>query len=337
MAFDQPITTTYTADETVGVTLAKTMNMEFSTGPLTATFDFEVGVYTYFKMGVDLDMSNRLALYGVPGTRIYGTIAGGLGLSLQVIHLDVEVRAPDFTIVRASAPIVALLENFRFDREGFKSDFKIFSNFELRVAEIFIELIAKISVGIKVAGIDITQEILGIETVLWEFNGIDPLASEVHVGTGQDSDVTECQQNYYGWELFCIKKSLAINFAFSGLTSAECALLDEEYKRRSEVEGDTSYLNSTNEYRKVRGCLNDSYEFENVALEDWDLNEEQWDELSNSEFWKWDSRAVLSRKLEESGVSLDLTISQILSQAVFGEEPADVLNDAWKELTGTFN
>ncbi len=333
IAFHQPIPTTYATSEKVDITIAKKIEIDFSAGPVGVRFEFEVGNYSYFMIGVDLDMSEKFMIYAVPGSRIYGTIAGGLSFSLAVLKLDVELRADDFTVVRAAVPVVAMLDNFRLDREGFSTDFKLFSNIELRVAEVLLNLNVKISAGVS----PFVVNIVDLEQVLWDYQGIDPLASIAHVGTGLESDVTDCQSHYYGWELFCVKKTLDVKFKFSGLSNAECSLLDLEYLRRSEVDGDTTYLYSTNEYRKVRGCVNDSYEFENITIEDWQLSAEQWDDINNITFWKWDSRATISRQLEESGIELEPTMSEILSEVLFGEEPEDRLNDAWKELTGIDN
>ena len=333
VAFHQPIATKYATSEKADATLAKKLEIEFGAGPIQVRFEFEVGLYSYFMVGVDLDMSEKFMIYAVPGSRVYGTIAGGLEFSLALIKLEVELRADDFTIVRAAVPLVAQLDNFRLDRSGFSTDFKLFSNIELKIAEILLELNVKITAGVSIFKINIVD----MTKTLWEYDGIDPLSSVGHVGTGQDTDVTPCQERYYGWELFCIKKTIAIEFAFSGLTTAECSLLDDEYKRRRDVDGDTSYLYSTNEYRKVRGCINDKYEFVNISIDDWDLSDAQMDDINNVSFWKWDSRATISRQLEDDGITLQPTVSEILREALFEEEPEDVLNDAWKELTGIDN
>lgn len=333
VSFHQPIPTKYATSEKADITVSKKLELNFTAGPIPVRFEFEIGLYSYFMVGVDLDISNKFMIYAVPGSRIYGTISGGVGINMDIINVMVGLEVVDFTVVRAAVPIVAQLDNFRLDRDGFSTDFKLFSSIELKVAEVLLRLTVDVSTGKA----PLTIPIAKIDEVIWDYKGIDPLSAIGHVGTGLESDITPCQSHYYGWELFCVKKTLEIKFKFSGLTNAECSLLDTEYLRRSEIDGDTSYLFSTNEYRKVRGCINDKYEFANVNIDDWQLSLEQWDDINNVTFWKWDSRATISKQLEEEGISITPTISEIISESLFGEEPEDAVNDAWKELTGVVN
>lgn len=332
-AFNQAIPTQYAVQEKIDVTLAKSFEFEFGGGPVEVRFLFEMGVYNYFAVGLDVDMTNQVILYAVPGSRIYGNISGGLSFTAAVVRLDVAMNADDFTVVRAAVPIVAKLDSFRLDREGFATTFKLFSNVEIKAAEILIELFIDISVG--VAGVD--KSVASLDATLWDNSeGFDVLEQlGFNVGKGTAEDITECQEGYVGWELFCVKKELKVKFAFSGLSTSECNLLESEYLRRKNFESDTSYLYSTNEYRKVRGCVNDSYEFIEISLDDWVLSDSQFDEVNNIDFWRWDSRALISQRLEEEGELLTIPPWE---ESVFpGEDSFDPVNDAWKELTGIDN
>lgn len=328
MSFNQPIPRVYQTHENFDVTFAQKLEIEFGVAPIGVRFAFEIGVYSYFIVGVNLNMNEKLMFYAVPGSRIYGTIAGGLDFSLTAITLSATLIAKNFTVVQAAVPVVAQLDNFSFDKNGFKADFKLFSNIELKVAKILL----KLYVNISIEALFITVPIVELTQTLWDYDGIDPLEGVVdHVGTGLATDVTPCQTSYYGWELFCIKKELDIRFNFYGLTTAECSILDDEYKRRREVDGDDSFLHDVNEYRKVRGCVNDNYTFKNVTVSEWVLSEAQIIELQNLTFWRWDSRAILSQKLTRQGIIMKPTVSDVLRQAIFGTTE-DKLQKAWLQL-----
>ncbi len=325
--FSQQIQTHYTNDKKIDTSFAFGEKINFTIGVVPCFFEFEVGAYLFIHSGIDLDFTDHFSLYAVPGVRLFGSLAGGLSVSVKVLDISVGVKLDDFTIITASVPVVASLEEFRFDREGLGATFKVFGNLEMKVAEISVGIFANISI----AG----AELIGLSATIFSFNGIDPLKLLfLKVGEGEADDVTECQSFYRGWEIFCIKKELALEFEFDGLTRAQCSLLDKEYARRKDVDNDTSFLYLTSEYRKVRGCINDSYEFESVTLEDWQLTDEQMSELSNDDFWKWDSRATINRALEEESdkeSEPEPWAGGWEKSISVGDDP---LNEKWKELVG---
>lgn len=328
--FHQQVEFTYKAEKKFDVTFAKGKSIHFQAGPVPIFFEFEVGVYAFFIVGVDLDMTDHFAVYAIPGARIFGSLAGGLGLSVGVLSLDIGIALEDFTVIRVAVPVVAQLDEFKLNKDGFSSVFKLFGDVHMRAAEIT----ASIFVKIKVIAVNIK---IGID--LFTYHGFDPLdLAGLPVGTDEKRLTSICQENYRGYELFCIRKELAIKFKFSGLNDSECKLLDDDYLRRKEYENDTTYLYSTNEYRKVRGCINDKYTFDNVSLDDWQLTQAQQDDIDNIEFWKWDSRALISHKLGLDEI-VDDPYATPWADAPFPEADGNEANDdavheAWKDLTG---
>ncbi len=275
-------------------------------------------------------MTDHFAVYAIPGARIFGSLAGGLGISLGVLSLDIGIALEDFTVIRVAVPVVAQLDEFKLNKDGFSSVFKLFGDVHMRAAEITVSIFVKI----KVIAVNIK---VGID--LFTYHGFDPLdLAGLPVGTDEARLTSICQENYRGYELFCIRKELAIKFKFAGLNDSECQLLDEDYLRRADYENDTTYLYSTNEYRKVRGCINDKYEFNNVSLDDWQLTQAQQDDIDNIEFWKWDSRALISHHLGLDEIEED-PYATPWADAPFPEADGDEANDdavheTWKDLTG---
>lgn len=324
-SYSQEITTTYENNKKIDFTFAKGTSMNFSIGPVPVYFQFEIGAYLFFQIGVHLDISDHLMLYAIPGVRVFGTLSGGLGMSTDAFSLEIGIILKDFTVVRAAVPIVALLDKFRFDKNGFSADFSLFSNIELRAAEITVSIYGKIAVG-PLTVVDIVID-------LFKYKGFDPLKlAGLTVGEGLVTDVTDCQTYYRGFELFCINKRIEIEFPFSGLSAAECKLLDDEYLRRRVYDKDTSYLYSVNEYRKYRGCVNDEYRFINVALADWKLSADQVKELQNEDFWKEDSRALINKKMV---LAKKLSLYSDRPWAfIWNTTTDDRLQQEWAKLTG---
>ena len=293
-----PIPTSYAMEQKVDLTFEYAQSIHFSIGPIPCFFRFAIGSYSYFLAGIDVTYGDHLIIYAVPGERIYGTVAGGVGVDLKVLNFELGIKAEDFTVVRASVPVVAKLNEFQLNKEGFSTVFSTFSNLELKVAEIAINLYALVELDLKIVSINLVDE----EVELWSYDGIDPWG-----GAASGTHSNSCQGEYSGKELFCIQKRLAIQFPFSGLTHSECSLLDAEYTRKATYNNDTSFLYDTAEYRKVRGCKVDSYEF-NYEFE-WHLTDDQYDELNNVDFWKDDSR-VLTNQREEYGQEDDSSNSE---------------------------
>jgi len=325
--YNQKIQLTYQNSRLIDLTFEKGKSIHFQAGPVPLFFQFSVGVYAFFEVGIDLDMTDHFSIYAVPGARIFGTISGGLGVDLALLKAEIGVILEDFTVIRASVPVVASLDEFKLDKSGFSTVFKIYSNLVLRVAEIT----ASIFVDIATAN----EDIINITIDLFNYHGFDPLkALGLKSDDGSGKYPTDCQDAYDGVELFCIRKELKLEFAFSGLTTAECSLLDTEYKRRREFDGDETYLLSTNEYRKVRGCINDSYTFENVSIDDWQLTEEQIAEVSNADFWKEDSRAIINQAVEAEEVIDPFTTPWADVWQTSDDGNSDEVQDRWKALTG---
>lgn len=329
--FHQQVEFTYQAERKFDLTFSVAEDVHFVLGVVPVFFEFEIGVYSFFTVGVDLDMVDHFAVYAIPGARIFGTIAGGLGFTVKLVKVDVGVAFEDFTVVRTAIPVVAQLDNFVLDKNGFSSTMKIFGDIHIRAAEISASVFAKIATK--------TSNIVDVTVDVLEYEGFNPFGIKgLPVGTDANRLTSDCQQSYKGFELFCIRKELAIKFKFSGLDGAECKLLDDSYGRRSGVENDTSYLYSTNEYRKVRGCVNDKYEFAHVTLDDWVLTQAQQDEIDNIDFWKWDSRALISHRLGLDDLEED-PYATPWADAAFPdgedtEEVDDEVHEAWKDLTG---
>ena len=325
--YNQQIQTTYENSRLIDLTFEKGKSIHFQAGPVPLFFQFSIGVYAFFQVGIILDITDHFSIYAIPGARIFGTLAGGLGIDLAVLKVDIGVLLEDFTVIRASVPVVASLDEFKLDKSGFSTVFKIYANLVMRVAEIT----ASIFVDISTAG----EEIINITIDLFNYHGFDPIkALGLKSDDGSGKYPTDCQDAYDGVELFCVRKELKLEFTFSGLTTAECSLLDTEYKRRREFDGDETYLLSTNEYRKVRGCVNDSYTFENVSLDDWQLTEEQVAEVSNADFWKDDSRAIINQAVEAEEIIDPFVTPWADVWQTSDDGNSDEVHDRWKELTG---
>ncbi len=325
--FHQQIQTTYENSKKIDLTFVKGKEIHFQAGPVPIFFAFEMGLYAFFEVGVNLDVSDHLLVYAIPGARIFGTLAGGLGIDVVALQLDVGIILEDFTVIRASVPTVAVLDEFKLDKSGFASVFKLYSNLEMRVAEITVSIFAEIKAA--------KQAIVNLQVDLFSYKGFDPLkALGLKSDDGSGKYPTDCQDAYNGVELFCVRKELKLEFTFSGLTTSECSILDTEYKRRTDVDGDITYLYSTNEFRKVRGCVNDKYEFENVSIDDWDLSESQWDDVNNLNFWKWDSRALISQEVEEEEEIDPYQTPWADAWQTSDDENSDDVHERWKTLTG---
>ena len=325
--FHQKIHTTYQNDKTIDMTFVKGKSIHFQLGPVPVFFEFEIGLYSFFKMGIHVDITDHLMVYAIPGARIFGTLAGGLGIDFKILSLDIGIILDDFTVIRASVPVVAILEDLRLDKNGFSSVFKLYGNVEMRALELTVGVFGRI----KVSG----KSIVNLTIDIFSYDGFSPLKlAGLTVGEGKPSDKTKCQEAYYGFELFCIKKELKLEFKFSGLTTAECKLLDDEYLRRAVYDGDTTYLYSTNEYRKVRGCTNDGYEFANVSLDTWMLSDTQMDDVNNVEFWKWDSRALISQEIEAEIEEDPYATPWADAWNTSDDGNTDDVHERWKALTG---